>query len=157
VRSVSTGRDRHEGFLEAMAALGLEVDPALVVDGSAYSEKEGARCCRALLEGGERFTAVFAGNDLMALGCIDALTDAGRACPADVSVVGVNDMDWSARFSPPLTTVRLPHYELGRSAAELLLERLDDPAAASRRIVLPTELVVRGSTAPPRADLRKTA
>jgi LacI family transcriptional regulator len=85
----------------------------------------------------------------MALGCIDALREAGLDCPRDVSVVGFNDMDWSERFSPPLTTVRVPHHRLGVEAAGLLLERLADPAAAVRHIVLPVELVVRGSTAPP--------
>jgi LacI family transcriptional regulator len=58
-------------------------------------------------------------------------------------------MDWSARFSPPLTTVRVPHHRLGIAAADLLLERLADPGASIRHVVLPVELVVRGSTAPP--------
>ena len=66
-----------------------------------------------------------------------------------MSVVGFNDMDWSDRFSPPLTTVRVPHHQLGRRAADLLLERLADPARRARHVVLPVELVVRGSTAPP--------
>ena len=66
-----------------------------------------------------------------------------------MSVVGFNDMDWSARFSPPLTTVRIPHYGLGMAAADLLLERLGDPRAAVRHVVMPVELVVRGSTARP--------
>jgi LacI family transcriptional regulator len=132
-----------------MNALGLEVDPALIVSAEGFSEREGARCCRELLASGHGFTAVFAGNDLMALGCLDALRDAGLRCPQDVSVVGVNDMDWSDRFSPPLTTVRSPHYDLGVAAADLLLELLEAPLTPPRRVVLPTELVVRGSTAPP--------
>lgn len=151
VRSVSTGEHRFEGYLAAMAACGAEVDDDLVLDARVFSEDEGARCCRELLAAGRAFTAVLAGNDLMALGCIDTLREAGVPCPADVSVVGVNDMDWAARFSPPLTTVRLPHHDLGVAAAELLLERLEDPAGPARRVVLPTELVVRGSTAPARA------
>jgi LacI family transcriptional regulator len=149
VRAVSTGDNRYEGFLESMNALGLEVDPALIVSAEGFSEREGARCCRELLASGHGFTAVFAGNDLMALGCLDALRDAGLRCPQDVSVVGVNDMDWSDRFSPPLTTVRSPHYDLGVAAADLLLELLEAPLTPPRRVVLPTELVVRGSTAPP--------
>jgi LacI family transcriptional regulator len=64
-------------------------------------------------------------------------------------VVGFNDMNWSDRFVPPLTTVRLPHYELGVEAANLLLERLATPTAPARQVVLQAELVVRGSTAPP--------
>jgi LacI family transcriptional regulator len=146
---LSTGVHRHEGFVEGMQAAGLQVDRDLVVAGSLFTEAEGARQCRELIERGREFTAVLAGNDLLALGCIDALRDAGLDCPGDVSVVGFNDMDWSARFSPPLTTVRVPHHRLGIAAADLLLERLADPGASIRHVVLPVELVVRGSTAPP--------
>ena len=153
VRSVSTGETRHAGFLAAMRELGLDTDPALVAEATAYAEREGARCCRDLLAAGRPFSAIFAGNDLMAIGAIDVLREAGLDCPGDVSVVGVNDMAWSDRFSPPLTTVRLPHYDLGTAAAELLLERLEAPdGGVQRRIVLPTELVVRGSTGPPPPD-----
>jgi LacI family transcriptional regulator len=152
VRSVSTGEHRWAGFSAAMEELNLRVDPDLIVEGGFYSEAEGARCTRRLLETGKRFTAVVAANDLMALGCIDVLREAGLECPRDVSVVGFNDMDWSDRFVPPLTTVRLPHYQLGVEAAGLLLERLANPGAPARHVVLPAELVVRGSTAPPPAD-----
>jgi LacI family transcriptional regulator len=141
-----------------MGARGVPVDERLVPTALNYSESEGARLTRGLLERGPEFTAILAGNDLMALGCIDALREAGLRCPQDVSVVGFNDMDWSDRFSPPLTTVRVPHHELGVRAADLLLERLADPAAEARHVVLPVELVVRGSTAacstgPPRKRL----
>jgi LacI family transcriptional regulator len=151
VPTMSTGRNRQAGYLDAMAAAGLEVDPGLVLEASAYVEAEGARCARELLAARSDVTAVFAGNDLMALGCIDALRVAGLDCPGDVSVVGVNDMAWCDRFSPPLTTVHVPLYALGTTAADLLLERLRDPARSPERsVVLPTELIVRGSTATPR-------
>ena len=144
---------RYEGFVEAMAAHGLAVDPDLVVSGTGYTEDEGARLSRALLEAGRRFTAALAGNDLMAVGCLDALREAGLRCPADVSVVGFNDMTWSARLSPPLTTVRVPHQRLGLEAAPLLLERLADPGTPPRHVVLPVELVVRESTAKARGPV----
>jgi LacI family transcriptional regulator len=146
---LSTGVHRHEGFVEGMRAVGLPVDPDLVVTGTGFTESEGARLCRELLARGAPFTGVLAGNDLLALGCIDVLREAGLDCPRDVSVAGFNDMHWSARFSPPLTTVRVPHHELGMAAADLLLERLGDPRAEVRHVVMPVELVVRGSTAPP--------
>jgi LacI family transcriptional regulator len=135
-----------------MESVGLEVDEELIPVGEVYTEAEGARMCRELLEAGREFTAVLAGNDLLALGCIDALREAGLECPRDVSVVGFNDMDWSARFWPPLTTVRVPHHDLGMAAADLLLERLAEPAIPARHVVLPVELVVRGSTAPPAGE-----
>ena len=145
--TVSTGVHRHEGFVQGMAAVGLPVDESLVAVGARFTEAEGARLCRELLAAGRPFSAVLAGNDLLALGCLDALREAGLECPRDVSVVGFNDMDWSQRFTPPLTTVRVPHHGLGMAAADLLLERLADPAAPPRQVVLDVELVVRGSTA----------
>ena len=146
---VSTGEHRLHAFADAMAERGLEVDPRLTPTALNYSEGEGARLTRALLgEDGPGFTAIVAGNDLMALGCIDALREAGLRCPEDVSVVGFNDMDWSDRFSPPLTTVRVPHHELGVRSADLLLAQLADPSRPAEHLVLDVELVVRGSTAP---------
>jgi LacI family transcriptional regulator len=144
---LSTGVHRREGFLQGLEAVGVPVDEQLVVTASRFTEAEGARLCRELLSRGRDFTAVLAGNDLLALGCIDALREAGLDCPGDVSVVGFNDMDWSGRFSPPLTTVRVPHHRLGVRAADLLLERLAEPLAPARHVVMPVELVFRASTA----------
>ena len=70
------------------------------------------------------------GNDLLALGCYDVLAERGLRCPDDVSVVGFNDMPFADRFDPPLTTVRIPHREIGAAAADLLLERLGDAEGA---------------------------
>ena len=154
---VSTGLHRYEGFLEAMAAHGLPVEPSLVPTALNYSEAEGTRLTREVLAADASFTAILAGNDLMALGCIDALREAGLRCPEDVSVVGFNDMDWSDRFSPPLTTVRVPHHDLGIRAADLMLARLADPAGEAEHLLLDVELVVRGSTAPARVAARRIA
>lgn len=146
--TLSTGVHRYQGFVDSLAEAGLELDPDLVLRGDRYAEDEGARLCAELLAAGTEFTAIVASNDLMALGAVDGLREAGLDCPGDVSVVGFNDMDFNHRFSPPLTTVRVPHYRMGVEAADLLLERLADPEAAARHVVLPVELVVRGSTAP---------
>lgn len=147
---LSTGAGRLRGFTEALSGLGLEADPALTPVARAYTEAEGARVTRELLAATEGVTAIVAGNDLLALGCLDALRDAGLECPRDVSLVGFNDMDWLDRLSPPLTTVHVPHYRLGAEAAGLLLDRLAGRESAPRHLVLPCHLVVRGSTAPPR-------
>jgi LacI family transcriptional regulator len=93
-----------------------------------------------------------AGNDLMALGCYDVLAERGLRCPDDLSVVGFNDMPFSERFNPPLTTIRIPHYEIGAAAADLLLERLQNPDAPARHIMLAPELVVRASSLTTRRD-----
>jgi LacI family transcriptional regulator len=148
------GPQRHHGFRAAMRTAGLVPDQELVRFGRAFTEAEGARVCRELFDSGRPFTAIVAGNDLMALGCYDVLEERGLRCPADVSVVGFNDMRFAGRFNPPLTTVGLPHYEIGAVAAELLLERLLDATVAPRQVTLAPALVVRASTAPPSAGAR---
>jgi LacI family transcriptional regulator len=85
----------------------------------------------------------------MALGCYDVFAETGVVCPDDISVVGFNDMPFSERFNPPLSTIRIPHYEIGSRAAELMLDQLQQPQAAASQVVLTPELVVRSSSAPP--------
>ncbi len=148
-QDISTGLSRYQGFLAAMKAHGLEVDPDLVVTAKAYSIDEGDRCCRALLEIGDGCTAIAAANDMLAVGCYAALESAGRACPADVSVVGFNDMPFMDRLTPPLTSVSFPHYELGKEAGRLILEQIAGAERSAEAHYLSPELKVRGSTAPP--------
>jgi LacI family transcriptional regulator len=147
-QEVSTGFSRYRGFLSAMEAHGLEADPDLIITAKAFSIEEGLRCTRALLERRSDCAAVAAGNDMLAIGCFAALEEAGLNCPADLSVVGFNDMPFMDRLRPPLTTIRFPHYQLGTEAAQLLLERIGGQGGPVRVIYLAPELVVRGSTAP---------
>ena len=95
-------------------------------------------------------TALVAGNDLLALGAYHAVREAGLRCPDDLSIVGFNDMPFAEDFSPPLTTVRVPLFDLGVEAAKLLLDQLQTREIRNLQIALPVELIVRGSTAPPR-------
>jgi LacI family transcriptional regulator len=145
-QGISTGRERHAGFLAAMAEAGVPVDPALVRFGTAFTEPEGRRLCEELLAGGADVTAIVAGNDLMALGCYDVFAARDLHCPRHLSVVGFNDMPFSDRFDPPLTTIAVPQYDIGASAADLLLERLAQPATPPRTVVLAPHLVVRRSS-----------
>jgi LacI family transcriptional regulator len=147
--ALSTGRHRHLGFLAAMADAGLEVDERAVRFCRAFTESEGARVCREILDAAPGLTAIVAANDLLALGCYDVLAERGLRCPDDVSVVGFNDMPFADRFDPPLTTVRIPHREIGACAADLLLERLADGEHEPRQILLEPTFAVRRSTAPP--------
>jgi LacI family transcriptional regulator len=135
-----------------MAAHDLAVDPALIVHAGAYSLEEGDRCCRALLDVGRGFTAIAAANDMLAIGCYGALEAAGLSCPGDVSVVGFNDMPFIDRLRPPLTSISFPHYQLGAEAGRLILDLIgtggDEQAKVS---YLAPELMIRGSTAAPKA------
>jgi LacI family transcriptional regulator len=149
--NLSTGHLRYEGFHAAMREVGLDPDPGLILVAEALVESEGERLCAELVDGGADFTAIVAANDLMALGCYDVLEERGIDCPGGVSVVGYNDMPFAAHFHPPLTTIRIPHYELGTRAAELLLAELLDEEAEPVQLALEPSLVVRGSAAAPRA------
>ena len=146
---LSTGADRHEAFVAALRGVGLQPDPELISFGEGFTEEQGAVSLHALLDAGAQFSALVAGNDLMALGCYDALTERGLSCPDDVSIVGFNDMPFADKFNPPLTTVRIPHYDIGAAGGELMLALLRGEDVPPRQILLAPELVVRASSAPP--------
>ena len=147
---LSTGFTRYLSFLAWMRIEGLDADPSLIVFADWFHEDPGAKAFRTLLDERNDFTAVIAGNDLIAIGCYDVLKDAGRAVAVDVSIVGYNDMPFADRLDPPLTTIRIPHYQIGVRAAELILEILEKPEGPNPgSIKLAPSLVVRQSTGPP--------
>jgi LacI family transcriptional regulator len=150
-QNVSTGHRRYLGFLDAMGSAGLEVPDGAVSFTSALIESEGARACAEVLACEPRVTAIVAGNDRLAIGCYDTLAARGLRCPEDVSIVGFNDMPFVDRLRPPLTSVRVPQWEIGTVAADLLLQQLADPSRGVSEILLEPSLVVRASTCPPLA------
>ena len=135
--------ERLDGYRTAMRDAGIEPDPAWVIE-AAFDAESGRRAMTQLLEGAD-VDAVFVASDVVAFGALDALRAQGRRVPGDVSVVGFDDIPLAAFVDPPLTTVRLPAYDLGHAVATALLDRIAHPGPA-RRILLPTELVVRNST-----------
>jgi len=152
-QEMSTGLSRYRGFVTAMESSGLPVDPEAVVFAKAFSVEEGLRCTRLLLDqcaarpNQAGCTAIFAANDMLAVGCYSALDEAGLNCPEEMSVVGFNDMPFIDRLRPPLTTIRFPHYQVGTEAAQLLLERIAEHTAPVKILYLAPELIIRGSTA----------
>ena len=145
----STGLGRYEAFVWKLREAGLELDPDLVAHADRFHEEPGAAAFAALLDRGKRFTAVVAANDRLALGCYDVLRERGLRVPEDVSVTGYNDMLFADHFAPALTSVRIPHYQIGVKAAQLLLEALADHESPLMTVRLTPALVVRESTAPP--------
>jgi len=138
-------QDRLEGYRQALAAHRLPLDEALIAEGD-YTEPSGSIGVQQLLPAAP--TAIFCGSDVMAVGALKALREAGQRVPADVALVGFDDVHIAAAVEPPLTTVRQPIEALGSMAADLLLNLLANPPQARNaapRIVLPTQLVVRGS------------
>ena len=134
-----------------MREAGLKVTKKHVRFTSYFTEEEGARACGELLDAAPELTAIVAANDLVAIGCYDALEARGLGCPQDISIAGFNDMPFVDRLRPALTTVRVPQREIGKVAADLLLEQLGgDRDRAATEILLEPTLIVRDSTAPPR-------
>jgi len=150
-QDTSTGLVRSRGYRDALREHGLEDDAELVRTCAYWTEAEGARALRELLDADVSFTAVLAGNDLLALGCYDVLEERGLRCPDDLSVMGFNDMPFIDKLRPPLTSVRVPHYEVGAEAARMLIETLQDPSRHPRSVLLPLTMKVRQSTAAPTA------
>jgi LacI family transcriptional regulator len=138
--------ERERGYRAALEAAGRPFDPAMVVPGR-FHEEGGSAATERLLESGQRFTAIFAANDQMAIGACLALHRHGLRVPQAVSVVGFDDLLACRHTMPPLTTVHQPAYELGQLAAESMLQMLqgEKPTAA----LPPPRLVLRGSTQPP--------
>lgn len=137
-------RDRLDGCRETLR----KSDPTarLHVVAGDFSPYSGYAAIRGLLAEGFDFDGVFAANDQMAIGALNALREADVQVPNSVRVAGFDNSFVASLLEPGLTTVRVPKYDIGREAARLLLRRIADPAAHARVIELPVELVVRGST-----------
>ncbi len=137
-------RDRLEGYKSGLQKAGLQFDPKLVVD-SDFKESGGASAMTTLLAADPKLDAVFVANDVMAFGAMRALRNSGRRVPDDVAVVGFDDIPASAMTHPPLSTVRQPLYEMGRTAASMVMAAVRGESIA-KRIELPTSLVIRESS-----------
>lgn len=143
---VTSSRDRLEGFRSGMRDYGLALPPEQVVVGD-FLREGGARATLELLQRMPDLTAICALNDVMALGVLTTLRDRGIAVPDQVSVVGFDDIPLASDITPPLTTVRVPMFDLGARALTLALQ----PSASEIQVEhLPTEVIVRASTMPRR-------
>lgn len=149
--NTSTGQGRAEAFAQHLTEAG-SYDPALVEHVADLSVEEGHAACERLLSEHPDVTAVFAANDLLAIGCLRAARDRGLRVPADLSVVGFNDMPLLDLLDPPLTSVRISGEQMGQRAAGLLLASLRGawPPTEAEQVEIPGVLVRRASTARPR-------
>ncbi|MGO8685631.1 MAG: LacI family DNA-binding transcriptional regulator [Candidatus Dormibacteria bacterium] len=145
-KDVPAGQDRLRGYEEGLRAAGLPADEALVEVGD-FTSDGGARAMRFLLIKRPRLDAVFVASDLMAVGVLQALAEAGRRVPDEVAVVGYDDDPMAAALQPPLTSVRQPIEEMGREMGRLLLDAIHSPERPPRKVLLTTRLEVRMSSA----------
>ncbi len=149
-QNLSTGFVRRAGFIAAMREAGLPA--GRIVNCTGYSRAAGESGCEKLFLKAPDITAIVASNDLLALGCYDALHAMNLSCPRDVSVIGHNDMPLMDMVSPPMTTVRIQHREMGAQAARVLLAQIASPERAAESVVLQPGIILRGSTAQPRQN-----
>ncbi|MGY1668098.1 LacI family DNA-binding transcriptional regulator [Geodermatophilus sp. SYSU D00696] len=143
-----SSRARLDGYRAGLSAVGVAVDPDLVLEGD-FGYASGFECAGALLRLPDRPTAVFAANDQMALGVYEAARRQGLRVPEDLSVVGFDDLPQAQWSPPPLTTVHQPLAQMGMLAARTVLRLMQGEPVEGPRIELATRLVVRDSTAPP--------
>jgi LacI family transcriptional regulator len=141
--------DRLDGYHTALAGAGVLADPDLIAKGN-FTRESGHAAASQLLSLAEPPTAIFALNDEMAVGAMQAAEERGLRLPADLSIVGFDDVEKAQIVRPALTTVRQPLAEMGRMAESLLTRLLERQPIEAMRVELATKLIVRESTAPPR-------
>lgn len=156
---------RWSAIADAAARLGLSIDPALVtqIEGNSPTPELGYEVTKKLIAAGRPFTAMFAFNDISALGAMRALQEAKLRVPEDVSIVGFDDIEGASYHNPGLTTIRQPLRKMGAMAAETVLRRIAETANVPSKIVIEPELISRGTTRavdgnrPTRIRLEKTS
>jgi DNA-binding LacI/PurR family transcriptional regulator len=146
--TISTMRERHDGYVQALQQQGLPVCPELIQFGPLRASG-GYACTQELLRLDLRPTAILAANNQLAFGALRAIQDAKLRIPEDISLVGFSDMPWFVSFRPPLTVLSQPDYELGQRATEMLVDRLNHPDKPATHVRLNVNLLVRASSSAP--------
>lgn len=145
---LTNARDRLTGFRRALKEENILI-PAEYVQESSFDRMGGYTAAMKLLKMEMHPTAIFAQNDLMAMGVLQAIRAVGLKCPEDISLFGFDGLDVMELIDPPLSSVQQPGYQLGELGVQLLVKRVNDPETECNHHVLPTELILRASVAPP--------
>jgi LacI family transcriptional regulator len=149
---ISTGLFRRDGFLDAIEQAGLDTSECRVFEAGSFRSHDGHAACARLLDSDGAFTAIVAANDLLALGCIDAIRERGLDVPGDISVTGYDDIALVDRLDPALTTISVPYEKMGSMAGRLLLDLMANHdrilETSYEPIRLAPSLVVRSSSGP---------
>jgi DNA-binding LacI/PurR family transcriptional regulator len=141
---ITTGRERREGYERALREHGLELDQSVIKIGDCKQNGGYQKACE-LLEMDDPPTAIFTANNLMTLGGLNAIHEKDLNIPQNVAIVGFDDMPWAPSLDPPLTAVAQPTYELGCTAADLLLQRIADKDREIVEMKLEPTLIIRDS------------
>jgi LacI family transcriptional regulator len=143
--SITPSAGRGEGYMAALAEYSIPTDEKIFLRGD-FHPHSGWASASTMLTLREPPTAIFAGNDLMAIGALRAITEAGLRVPEDISLVGFDNIELASYTNPPLTTVIQPIQEAGQKAVDFLIERIREPGSSYKRAILPTSLIVRDSS-----------
>ena len=144
---MDSAKARLEGYKTALSDYGIPLDSDLIFSGD-FTQVSGFNGANAFFNLPKPPTAVFASNDVAAMGILDAARAHGLPVPKDISVIGFDDIPMSSMISPKLTTIRQPLTEMGKYATQLLLNQINKPDEKVASIILPTELIIRETTAP---------
>jgi LacI family transcriptional regulator len=145
---LTNAAERLKGFTRALNEAQIEIEPEFVQE-ARFDTASGYQAALRLLRMLPRPTAIFACNDLMAFGVLQAARELNLRCPEDLSIAGFDSLEFTTLTDPSLTSVYQPGYQLGATAARLLLQRIDGMRSAPKKVLLPTELKKRNSVAPP--------
>ena len=147
-RQFTNVRDRIDGFKRALAEKKMAIGPEYIQEAT-FDHQSGYAKAMLLLTLIPQPTVILAGNDLIAFGILRAIHESGLRCPEQISIVGFDNLDLAETMSPPLTSVSQPGYQMGTTAASLLIDRIRGKTGRARHVVLDTALQVRRSIAPP--------
>jgi len=141
---IPSSMERRDGYLQALRDAGIEPAQELIKFGDSKHES-GKSLAGLLLDLNNPPTALFTGNNLITLGALEMIHNRGIKIPEEVAIIGFDDMYWSVSLNPPLTAVSQPAFEIGRRAAELLFDRINEPGRQPVKLILKTELIKRNS------------
>jgi len=147
-------RERLDGYKKALSEYGIEFKKSLLREGGAYIG-DGYKAMQKLLETRSFPTAVFASNDTMALGVMRAIKKKRLKIPEDISVVGFDDVEFSAHTDPPLTTIRVDRKSMAEEAVKRLMKKMEGENPEPKRIIIPVELIVRESCREVKRETRR--
>ncbi|MCX7845862.1 MAG: LacI family transcriptional regulator [Dictyoglomaceae bacterium] len=139
--------ERWEGYKKALMEANIEYNPSYMVEEKELTMKTGRHSLQLLWKNAKKPTAILAANDPMALGIIQCAKNMGIKVPEELSVIGIDDIEISSQFDPPLTTIRIFKEEMGLITAKRLIDRIKNPNQPPIKIIVSTELIIRGSTA----------
>lgn len=139
------GTERLKGFIKAHKKYQLDIPKSYIVNGGFFSLESGERAMKELLSLDDPPTAVYAAGDNMAIGAMKAIRGKGLSVPDDISVIGYDDIEIAQHIAPPLTTVKQNMNQLGSTAADLLLDQINDKTKLNKAVTIPVELIIRES------------